>query len=95
MSTVALTGLINYLCDTLTTVDMRHVADSLNQYADKHEQPLPQYTKEELLARAEAGRLGIAKGEYIEFDDMMRELEEDMEADEKDTNYEQLYRQAV
>ena len=41
-------------------------------------QPLPKYTKEELLARAEAGRLGIANGEYIEFDDMMRELEEDM-----------------
>lgn len=40
-------------------------------------QPLPKYTKEELLARAEAGRLGIANGEYIEFDDMMRELEED------------------
>lgn len=40
-------------------------------------QPLPKYTKEELLACAEAGRLGIANGEYIEFDDMMRELEED------------------
>ena len=95
MSTVALNGLINYLCGTLSTVDMRLVAESLNKYADRQEQPLPQYTKEELLARAEAGRIGIANGEYIEFDDMMRELEEDMEADEKDTNYEQLYRQAV
>ena len=77
MSTATLTGLLDYLYDTLTPSNMRWVAEHLIEHAEKEEPSLKPYTIEELHARIAQSERDIAEGRVYDFDDVMRELEEE------------------
>lgn len=82
MSISALTNLRDYLIGTLSKEDMIWLTTELVGHS-KEEEELKPYTKEELLAMAEAGRQQIANGQcYTDeevFHDLLGETEEELE----------------
>lgn len=82
MSTTALTGLRDYLTETLSTSNMLWLSTQLAEYAKKHEEPLKPYTKEELLERAESARKRIAEGHYTTIENVLEELDEEFVGEE-------------
>ena len=85
MSTAALTGLLDYLYDTLSPANMIWLAAQLTEYADRQEQSqsLEPYTIEELHERIAQSERDIAEGRLHDFDDAMREIEEELACREK------------
>ena len=81
MSEATLTGLLEYLYNTLSPSNMRWMGEHLIEYANAEESVKP-YTVEELLERAEKGRREIAEGHYTDIDEMLRELDMDFMEDE-------------
>jgi len=64
MSTATLTNLLEYLYGALTPSNMKWLGEHLIEHAEKVEDPMRPYTKEELLQMAETGRKQIADGYY-------------------------------
>ncbi len=64
MSTATLNNLLEYLYATLTPNNMKWLGEHLIEHAEKVEDPMRPYTKEELLQMAETGRKQIANGYY-------------------------------
>ena len=81
MSEATLTGLLEYLYNTLSPSNMRWMGEHLIEYANAEESLKP-YTVEELLERAEKGRKEIAEGHYTDIDEVLRELDMDFMEDE-------------
>jgi len=81
MSEATLTGLLEYLYNTLSPSNMRWMGEHLIEYANAVESVKP-YTVEELLERAEKGRREIAEGHYTDIDEVLRELDMDFMEDE-------------
>lgn len=81
MSEATLTGLLEYLYNTLSPSNMRWMGEHLIEYANAEESAKP-YTVEELLERAEKGRREIAEGHYTDIDQVLRELDMDFVEDE-------------
>ena len=78
MSTATLNSLLDYLYGTLTPSNMRWLGEHLIEHAEKEEDPsLKPYTIEELHARIAQAERDIAEGRVYDFDDVMRELEEE------------------
>lgn len=82
MSTTALTGLLEYLYGTLSTSNMRWVAEHLMEYADKEEQQLKPYTMEEINTMLDKAEANIAAGNVIDDEDVWRELEEEFKKED-------------
>lgn len=103
MSTSALTGLRDYLYDTLSPANMLWLSTQLAEYAKKKEEmPLKRYTKAELNALLDEAEANIAAGNTISGEEVWRELEEEFarEDAEEDARYaasyiEELQREAV
>lgn len=81
MSTAALTGLRDYLTGTLSPSNMLWLSTQLAEYAKKEPKP---YTMEELHDRIAQSERDIAEGRVYDFDDVMRELEEELELEEQE-----------
>lgn len=82
MSTSTLEGLRDYLFDTLSPSNMLWLSKLLANYAKQEEQK--PYTMEEIRCRIAQSERDIAEGRVYDFDDVMRELEEEFEfADNK------------
>ena len=82
MSTATLEGLRDYLFDTLSPSNMLWLSTQLANYAKQEEQK--PYTMEEIRSRIAQSERDIAEGRVYDFDDVMRELEEEFEfADQK------------
>ncbi len=77
MSTTALTNLRDYLTGTLGIQDMMWLVEEMKNFMRGPEEKLKPYTKEELLARIAQSERDSAEGKVYDFDDMMRELEEE------------------
>ena len=85
MSTTALTGLLEYLYGTLSTSDMRWVAEQLADHAKQQEEhPLKRYTMEEINAMLDEAEAEAAAGGGISHEEAMREWEEEIEREERE-----------
>lgn len=83
MSEATLQGLLNYLYSTLTPDNMRWMATHLMEHANSDEGSLKPYTMEELNARIDQSERDSAEGKVYDFDDVMREIEEEFALEEK------------
>lgn len=82
MSTATLEGLRDYLFDTLSPRNMLWLSTQLANYARLKEQK--PYTMEEIHNRIAQSERDIAEGRVYDFDEVIRELEEEFEiADQK------------
>lgn len=77
MSTATLEGLRDYLFDTLSPKNMLWLSTQLANYARLKEQK--PYTMEEIHNRIAQSELDIAEGRDYDFDEVIRELEEEFE----------------
>jgi hypothetical protein len=77
MSTATLEGLRDYLFDTLSPRNMLWLSTQLANYARLKEQK--PYTMEEIHNRIAQSELDIAEGRVYDFDEVIRELEEEFE----------------
>lgn len=94
MSTSTLTGLRDYLYDTLSPANMLWLSTQLADYAKKKEEaPLKRYTKAELNALLDEAETNIASGNTIPGEEVWRELEEEFarEDAEEDARYAASY----
>ena len=84
MSTVTLQNLLDYLKGTLSSSNMLWLSERLQECAkEKNDQELKPYTIEEIHARIAQSELDSAKGRVYEFDDVIREIEEEFAAIEE------------
>ena len=72
-----MTGLRDYLYSTLSTTDMMWLVEEMKDHLRSSEERLKPYTVEELHARIAQSERDIAEGRVYDFDDVMRELEEE------------------
>ena len=86
MSSATLEGLRDYLFDTLSPRNMLWLSTQLANYARLKEQK--PYTMEEIHNRIAQSELDIAEGRVYDFDEVIRELEEEFEiADQRHENH--------
>ena len=79
MSTTALQGLLDYLFGTLSTSNMRWVAEHLVMQADKVENPdLKPYTMDEINAMLDEAEADFAAGKGIPDEEVWREWDEEI-----------------
>ena len=78
MSTQALTGLRDFLVESLSVADMNWLAAELTDYAKKEGFPLKRYTKEEINAMLDEAEAEIAAGKGIPHEEVMREWDEEL-----------------
>ena len=83
MSEATLNNLLEYLYDTLTPSNMLWVAEHLTEHARNGKDALKPYTIEEINARIDQSERDSAEGKVYDFDDVMRELEEEFALEEK------------
>ena len=83
MSEATLTNLLEYLYETLTPSDKRWVGERLIKYANYEEESVKPYTMEEINARIDQSERDSAEGKVYDFDDVMREIEEEFAFEEK------------
>ena len=77
MSTATLISLRDYLYGTLSTADMMWLVEEMKDHMRSSEERLKPYTIEELHARIAQSERDIAEGRVYDFDDVMREMEEE------------------
>ena len=80
MSEATLTNLLEYLYETLTPNNMQWLGEHLIEHANHAVKP---YTMEELNARIDQSERDSAEGKVYDFDDVMREIEEEFALEEK------------
>ena len=83
MSETTLQGLLDYLYSTLTPDNMRWMATQLMAHANAEEESLKPYTMEEINARLDQSERDSSEGKVYDFDDVMREIEEEFALEEK------------
>ena len=82
MSTATPTNLRDYLYGTLSTADMMWLVEEMKDYMRSSGERLKPYTIEELHARIAQSERDIAEGRVYDFDDVMREMEEEFACDD-------------
>lgn len=83
MSTVTLQNLLDYLKSTLSSSNMLWLSERLKECAkEKTERELKPYTIEELHSRITQSELDSTQGRVYEFDDVIREIEEEFAREE-------------
>ena len=83
MSTVTLQNLLDYLKSTLSSSNMLWLSERLQECAkEKTERELKPYTIEELHSRITQSELDSTQGRVYEFDDVIREIEEEFAREE-------------
>ena len=80
MSEATLQGLLDYLYSTLTPDNMQWLGEHLIEHANPANRP---YTMEELNARIDQSERDSAEGKVYDFDDVMREIEDEFAHEEK------------
>ena len=83
MSEATLNGLLEYLYGTLSPSNMIWVAEHLIQQAQREDEEITPYTMEEITARIAQSERDSAEGKVYDFDDVMREIEEEFAIEEK------------
>lgn len=83
MRETTLNSLLDYLHGTLSTSDMRWVGEHLIRYAEYEEEPVKQYTMEEINAMLDEAEENFNAGLGIPSEDVFRELEEEMAQEER------------
>lgn len=83
MSTAALTGLLDYLYDTLTPSNMRWVAEHLIERAAKEEHTPKPYTMDEINAMLDVAEEEIAAGLGTPDEEMWDELDVELARQKK------------
>lgn len=83
MSEATLTNLLEYLYGTLTPSDMLWIAEHLTKHAKANCESQNPYTMEEINARIEQSERDSAEGKVYDFDDVMREIENEFALEEK------------
>lgn len=83
MSEATLNSLLDYLYGTLSPSNMLWVAEHLVRKAKHESESLKPYTLEELHSRIEKSERDSAEGKVYDFDDVMREIEEEFAFDEE------------
>ena len=77
MSTAALTGLLDYLCGTLSPSNMRWVGEHLIEFSKKEEsEQLRPYTMQEIDAMLDEAEAAFKAGRGIPDEEVMRRQEE-------------------
>lgn len=85
MSSTALSSLLDYLCGTLTTSNMRWVGEHLIEYANREEkEQMRPYTREEINAMIDEAEANFAAGKGIPHEEVMREWEEEIACEEQE-----------
>ncbi|MBR5935763.1 MAG: hypothetical protein IKZ89_06395 [Bacteroidaceae bacterium] len=83
MSTVTLQNLLDYLKSTLSSSNMLWLSERLQECAkEKDDQVLKPYTIEEIHSRIAQSELDSSQGRVYEFDDVIREIEEEFALEE-------------
>ena len=83
MSTVTLQNLLDYLKSTLSSSNMLWLSERLQECAkEKDDQALKPYTIEEIHSRIAQSELDSSQGRVYEFDDVIREIEEELTLEE-------------
>ena len=72
-----MTKLLDLLKSTLTTSEIIWLVEEMKGYLRDSEKDLKPYTVEELQERIAVSEQQFANGEYLDFDDAMREIEEE------------------
>ena len=72
-----MTKLLDLLKSTLTTSEIIWLVEEMKGYLRDSEEDLKPYTVEELQERIAVSEQQFANGEYLDFDDAMREIEEE------------------
>ena len=71
MSTAALTGLLDYLCGTLTPSNMRWVGEHLIEYAEKEEtDKMRQYSMQEIDDMLDEAEAAFEDREFLTNDEV-------------------------
>lgn len=84
MSTATLQNLLDYLKRTLSSSNMLWLSERLQECAkEKNNQDLKPYTIQEIHARIAQSELDSVEGRVYEFDDVIREIEEEFALEEK------------
>lgn len=83
MSTLALTGLRDYLYGTLSTNDMIWLVEELSSYV-RNEDALKPYTIEELHERIAKSERDFAEGRYITSEELFNDLDKEFHFLEKE-----------
>ena len=83
MSTTALTKLLDLLTSTLSSTDMMWLMEELESYLRGSKEELKPYTLEELHERIAISEQQFANGEWMDFDDAMRDIEEEFAKEER------------
>ena len=84
MSTATLQNLLDYLKGTLSSSNMIWLSERLQEYAkEQNDLALKPYTIEELHARIVQSEMDSTQGRVYEFDDVIREIEEEFALEEK------------
>lgn len=77
MSTAALTGLLDYLCGTLSPSNMRWVGEHLIEFSKKEEsEQLRPYTMQEIDAMLDEAEAAFEAGDYMTNDEVFHHREE-------------------
>lgn len=83
MSTATLQNLLDYLKRTLSSSNMLWLSERLQECAkEKNNQDLKPYTIQEIHARIAQSELDSVEGRVYEFDDVIREIEEELTLEE-------------
>ena len=83
MSTATLQNLLDYLKGTLSSSNMLWLSERLQEYAkEKNDNALKPYPIEELHARIAQSEMDSTQGRVYEFDDVIREIEEEFAIEE-------------
>ena len=83
MSTSTLTGLRDYLYDTLSPANMLWLATELTKYAQKEERPpFRRYTKDEINAMLDEAERQIAAGETVSDEETWHKYDEEFSREE-------------
>lgn len=89
MSIETLSGLRDYLFDTLSRSNMLWLATQLKERAEQEEELKP-YTIEELHQMVEKGRREIAEGHYCTSEEVFSELFDEFGMDEREVEKKEL-----
>ena len=84
MNEKALTNLRDYLTGALQPQELMWLINELSPYAAMPEGTLEPYTMEELNARIDEAERQSAAGEYMDHEDVMRELFADFEEEKEE-----------
>lgn len=83
MSEATLNSLLDYLYGTLTPDNMEWLGERLIEHARTENEDVRSYTMEEINAWIDQSERDSAEGRVYDFDEVMREIEEELALEEQ------------